>query len=121
MTGVSFEPEIGIGRKLPGGLHADLRLGLGYMHYFWRRKTLELEGGRYVEATDFGRPSLIVPLSATLGYRGRSASPLRVAPFVSARWGVQGLFLDEVPAMTHLFLLAGVRFERGRGTPASGR
>jgi hypothetical protein len=32
MTGVSFEPEIGVGRTLLGGLRADLRLGLGYQH-----------------------------------------------------------------------------------------
>ena len=116
MTGLSLEPELGIGRTLPGGLHADLRLGLGYMHYFWRRETLELEDGRYVEAKDWGRPSLILPLSMTLGYRGNPDTPVSVQPFVSARWGVQGLFLDEVPVMTHLLLLGGVRIERGGGT-----
>lgn len=121
MTGLSLEPELGIGRSLPGGLHADLRLGLGYMHYFWRRETLELEDGRYVEATDWGKPSLILPLSLTLGYRGDPGSPVTVQPFVSARWGVQGLFLDEVPAMTHLFLLGGVRIERGGDTLEEGR
>jgi hypothetical protein len=116
MTGLSLEPELGIGRTLPGGLHADLRLGLGYMHYFWRRETLELEDGRYVEAKDWGRPSLILPLSMTLGYRGNPDTPVSVQPFVSARWGVQGLFLDEVPVMTHLLLLGGFRIERGGGT-----
>jgi len=121
MTGLSLEPELGIGRSLPGGLHADLRLGLGYMHYFWRRETLELEDGCYEKATDWGKPSLILPLSLTLGYRGDPDNPVSVQPFVSARWGVQGLFLDEVPAMTHLFLLGGVRIERGGDTPDGGR
>lgn len=121
MTGLSLEPELGIGRSLPGGFHADLRLGLGYMHYFWRREVLELEDGRYVEARDWGRPSLILPLSLNLGYRGDPDSPVSIQPFVSARWGVQGLFLEEVPAMTHLFLLGGVRIERGGDTSDEGR
>lgn len=118
MTGVSVEPEIGIGRSLPGGFYSDLRLGVGYMHYFWRRKRLELHDGKYVAATNWGSPSLIMPLSATLGYRGDPDDPLPVSPFVSARWGVQGLFRDEVPVVTHLFLLGGLRFERRRANPA---
>jgi hypothetical protein len=121
MTGVSIEPELGIGRSIPGGFQADFRLGLGYMHYFWRRETLKLRDGQYVEATDWGTPSVILPLSASLGYRGDSGHPLSVSPFVSARWAVQGLFLDEVPAMTHLFLLGGVRIRRDRSNPPQGR
>jgi hypothetical protein len=84
------------------------------MHYFWRRETLELENGVYSPATDWGRPSLMVPLSVMLGYRGSSARPLAVSPFVSARWAAQVLFTEEIPAMTHLFLLFGVRIEWGR-------
>jgi hypothetical protein len=121
MTGVSIEPELGIGRSIAGGFQADLRLGLGYMHYFWRRETLKLENGRYVEATDWGKPSLILPLSVTLGYRGSSRHPLSVSPFVSARWAAQGLFLDEVPVMTHLFLLGGVRIQRDPEDTSGGR
>lgn len=30
MSGVSSEPELGIGRTIPGGFRTDLRLGLGY-------------------------------------------------------------------------------------------
>lgn len=121
MTGLSLEPELGIGRSIPGGFQADLRLGLGYLHYFWRRETLELKDGRYVKAADWGHPSLIVPLSLTLQYRGDSTDPLSVSPFVSARWAGQGLFLDEVPAMTHLFLFGGVRIERGQHGSPEGR
>ena len=114
MTGVSIEPELGFGRSLPGGFHTDVRLGVGYLHYFWRRKTLKLEGGRYVPATDWGKPSIIAPISLMLGYRGAAANPVQVAPFVSVRWGIQGLFLDEIPAMTHFLLMGGVRIERER-------
>lgn len=121
MTGISLEPELGIGRSLAGGFHADLRLGLGYMHYFWRRKTLEFNEGRYEESRSWGKPSLILPLSATLGYRGDSGDPLSVSPFVTARWGVQGMFLSEVPAMTHFLLLGGVRIERGQNDTGGGR
>jgi hypothetical protein len=110
MTGVSLEPEVGIGRAM-GEFTADVRLGLGYMHYFWRRRPLELEGGRYTEAPNRGRPSLLVPLSLTLGYRGDSDDPVTVQPFVSARWALQGLFLPEIPAVSHLFLLGGVRLD----------
>jgi hypothetical protein len=116
MTGLSVEPELRIGRRLPGGFHTDLGLGLGYMHYFWRRETLELRDGRYVDARDRGSPSLILPLSWTLGYRGSTARPLVVSPFVSARWGVQLLFKDEVPVMTHLSLSGGIRIQRNGGT-----
>jgi hypothetical protein len=87
MTGVSLEPEVGISRTLPGGFHADLRLGLGYMHYFWRRKILVHEDGRYGEATNWGKPSVIMPLSVTVGYRGSSDRPVSVAPFVSSEGG----------------------------------
>ena len=121
MTGVSIEPELGIGRSFAGGLQTDLRLGLGYMHYFWRRETLKLENGRYVEATDWGKPSLILPLSVTLGYGGSSGDPLSVSPFVSVRWAAQGLFLDEVPVMTHLFLLGGVRIQGDPEDTSGGR
>jgi len=120
MTGVSIEPELGIGRSLPGGFHADLRLGLGYMHYFWRRERMELNHGRWTEAADLGRPSLIVPLSATLGYRGNEDDPPSIAPFFTARWGVQGLFLEEAPAMTHLQFLGGVRIVPKQHTTIEG-
>ena len=115
MTGLSLAPELRIARAIPGGFLADAGVGLGYMHYFWRRKTLELEDGRYVETTDWGRPSLILPLSLTVAYQGDRDHPLSVAPFVSAQWGVQALFLSEAPVMTHLSLLGGVRIRRGNG------
>ena len=121
MTGASISPELGVSRLLPGGFHADLGLGLGYMHYLWRRETMELKDGRYREATDWGNPSLILPLSATIGYGGASDHSLKVAPFLSARWTVQGMFLDEVAAMTHFSLLGGVRIERGSREPGGGR
>lgn len=121
MTGISLEPEIGIGRVLPGGFYTDVRLGAGYLHYFWRRPRLELQEGRYVPAADWGSPSLIVPVSATLAYRGNRADPLRVSPFVSARWGVQGLFRSGVSVATHLFLLGGVRIEPSSSTNVGGR
>jgi len=114
MTGVSLEPELRVGRMLPGGVKTDVGLGIGYLHCFWRRQTLALEDGRYVESTSWGRPSVIVPLSLTVAYRGDSSHPVSVSPFVTARWAVQGLFLDEIPAATHLFLLGGVRIGRGR-------
>lgn len=114
MTGASLVPEIRIGRNLPGGVHAGLGLGAGYLHYVWRRKTLTLTDGRYVQATDWGRPSLLIPLSLTLGYRGNPERPLAVSPFVSARWGLQALFLDEVPLMTHFTLMGGLRIQTGR-------
>jgi hypothetical protein len=120
MSGVSVEPELGIGWRVAGGFEADIRIGLGYMHYFWRRKTLELREGRYVEAKDWGRPSLILPLSLTLGYPGEKDDPLSVSPFVTARWGIQGLFLKEVPVMTHLQLLGGVRIEDVEDKPKGG-
>ena len=89
--GISLEPELGIGRSLGGGFQADLRIGLGYMHYFWRRESLELKEGEYVEATDWGKPSLILPLSLTLGYPGPTDDPLSVSPFITGRWGVAAL------------------------------
>jgi hypothetical protein len=119
MTGLFLDAEFGVGRALPAGFQADLRLGVGYLHYFWRRESLELEDGRYVQVTDWGRPSLWVPLSVVLGYRGNPARPLAVAPFISAQWAAQALFQDEIPAMTHFFLLVGVRIEFGRAEPAA--
>ncbi len=121
MTGVSIEPDIGIGRMLAGGFRADLRVGLGYLHFFWRRKTLELEGGRYGESRDWGRPSVILPLSLSLGYPGKADHPSSVSPFITARWGVQALFLEEVPALTHLQFLAGVRVDTKSEASERGR
>jgi hypothetical protein len=121
MTGLFLDTELGLGYTLPLGFHADLRLGVGYMHYFWRRKSLELKDGVYVQARDWGKPSLMVPLSLELGYRGSPDRPLAVAPFISAQWAVQGMFLDEIPVMTHFFITVGVRFDWGRAMPAAGR
>ena len=114
MSGVFLETELGASFRLPLGFKADLRLGVGYMHYFWRRKILELKDGNYVQVTDWGKPSLMVPLSVELGYRGSSTHPFAISPFVSVKWAVQGLFLDEVPVMPHLLILVGARipFER---------
>ena len=112
MTGISVEPSVGVGKTSGGGFHIDTRIGLGYMHYFWRRKTLELEDGRWYEAPTRGRPSAILPLSVTFGYRGRAEDPLQVSPFVTGRWVLQGMFLDEIPAMTHLSIMGGVRIHR---------
>ncbi len=111
MTGVSVEPGLGLGCRLPVGLRADVKLGVGYLHYFWRRPILELEDGRYAVATDWGRPSLVVPLSVMVGYRGTGHRPLVAAPFLSARWMAQALFADQVPLVPHFQLLLGVRVD----------
>jgi hypothetical protein len=108
ISGLFMDGELGIGRRLALGTHADLRLGIGYLHYFLRRETLELENGEYVSATDWGRPSIIVPLSLLVGYQGGSHEN-RVEPFLSAQWIVQGVFKPEIPALTHLLLLLGAR------------
>ncbi|MCG6956179.1 MAG: hypothetical protein LJF04_09320 [Gemmatimonadetes bacterium] len=120
MSGISLEPELRLGRTWPGGLHADVGIGLGYLHYFWRRPTLELKDGAYVPAANSGRPSLILPLSLTLGYRGGTSNPLTVSPFVTGRWVLQGLFLPEVPAMTHLFLMGGAHIQRAETSGGAG-
>ena len=113
MTGVYLNTELGMRQALPLGLYADMRLGVGDMHYFWRRKSLELEDGKYVQATNWGKPSLMVPLSLTFGYRGSSTRPISVVPFVSMQWAIQALFADEVPVMTHNLILVGVRMSTG--------
>jgi hypothetical protein len=113
MTGVFLNTELGVRQALPLGFYADMRIGLGDMHYFWRRKTLELRDGRYVQATNWGKPSLMVPLSVVLGYRGSSTRPHTVVPFISMQWVIQALFADEVPVMTHHLILAGVRMSTG--------
>jgi hypothetical protein len=113
MTGVFLNTELGVRQTLPLGFYADMRIGAGDMHYFWRRKTLELKDGSYVQATNWGKPSLMVPLSVGLGYRGSSARPIAVVPFVSMQWAIQALFADEVPVMTHHLILAGVRMSTG--------
>ncbi len=109
ISGVFVDSELGIGRGLPFGFSAELRLGAGYLHYFWRRKVLELEDGEYVEATNWGKPSVMVPFSAVLGYRDIPAGPMTVTPFISAQWAVQMLLIDESDVMTHVFLLIGAR------------
>lgn len=121
MTGVFVNTELGFSHALPLNTRADLRLGVGYMHYFWRRETLELRDGVYTQATDWGHPSLMVPLSVELGYRAEPSRPHAIDPFVSAQWAWQGLFLDEVPVMSHLLVLVGARIPWGRINPASGR
>lgn len=121
VTGLYITTEMGVGYALPVGFHTDLRLGVGYLHYFWRRQILMLEDGRYVEATNWGKPSLMIPLSIMLGYRGNHDHPLRFAPFVSAQWAAQALFTDEIPVMTHFFLAVGVRIDLGRPTSTTGR
>jgi len=121
LTGVSLAPEIGVHRSLPAGFYSDLRLGVGYLHYFWRRKTLKLRDGTYVPARDWGSPSLILPLSVTLGYRGDSEIPPTASPFISARWMIQRPFFRGAPVVPHLLLLAGARFERELVTANGGR
>jgi hypothetical protein len=121
MTGVLLDTELGISRELPLGLCADLRLGVGYLHYFWRRKTMELKDGEYVQARNWGRPSVMVPLSIVLGYRRISTGSITLAPFVSAQWTVQALLIDESSVMTHLFLLVGTRIDWGKSTLNTGR
>ena len=116
MNGLFLNTELGSRYALPLGFHADVRLGVGYMHYFWRRKVLELKDGVYVPVTDWGKPALMVPLSVELGYHGRA-----IAPFVSVQWAVLGLFLDEVPALPHLLMLVGARIPLVQTKPTGGR
>ena len=113
MTCVFLNTELGVRQALPLGFYADMRIGVGYKHYFWRRKVLELEDGRYVQVTNWGKPSLMVPLSVTLGYRGSSTRSHAVEPFFSMQWIIQALFADEVPVMTHNLILVGVRMSTG--------
>lgn len=121
MTGVFADVELGTRFGFPGGFFADAKLGIGYLHYFWRRTTLKLEDGRYVETRDWGKPSLMVPLSLVLGYDGDLRRPPAVAPFVSVKWAVQAPFTDETPATTHFVLAAGVRLIPGRNSTVDGR
>jgi hypothetical protein len=115
ISGVTLDTELGIGRRLPLGLHSDLRLGLGYLHYFWRREGMTIRDGRYEPAADWGRPALIVPFSAVLGYRGSSHRPAAVSPFVAARWVPTATFLEDEPVISNLLLLGGLRLEWGGG------
>jgi hypothetical protein len=55
-----------------------------------------------------------------VGYSGTREDPAKVQPFLTARWGVQGLFQTELPIMTHLRFMGGVRIERGRKDPNGG-
>jgi hypothetical protein len=121
MTGVFLSSELGVGYELPLGFHADARLGLGYLHYFSRRQTLELKDGVYVPARDWGKPSIMVPFSLLLGYRASHENPLRFAPFISAQWAVQAPFTEEAPAMTHFFLAVGVRIDLWQESSSEGR
>ncbi len=114
MTGLSLTPEVGLGRRLAGGLHADVRVGLGYMHFFWRRTTWRAEGGRFQKVPRLGRASVALPLTLSLGYRGSDRRPIQIQPYASVRWTIQGIFLKGIPAMTHLELLGGLRINRGR-------
>ena len=114
MTGAFADVEIGFRHSLPLGFYDDMRLGAGYMHYFWRRETFELKDGKYVRAIDFGNPSGIVPLSIVLGYRGNSARPKKIIPFVSAQWIFHVLLKEEIPALTHVLILGGVRITLGQ-------
>jgi hypothetical protein len=112
MTGVSLDTELGLSRAFPLGLRSDLRLGVGYLHYFWRRRTLEPREGEWGETSGLGRPSLLVPVSLLIGYRRPGDHPPALSPFVSARWAIQVLLIEEAPVMTHLQLLVGVRVFR---------
>lgn len=115
MSGLSVTPEVRFTRDLAGGVRGGLGVGLGYLHYFWRRKTMVLRDGAWVEGTNRGRPSVQLPFSATLEYQGNGDRPLMVSPLVTARWGVQGLFLKEVPVLSHFSLLGGVRIRDDHG------
>jgi hypothetical protein len=121
ISGLFLNTELGASCRLPLGFHVDLRLGVGYMHCFYRRKILELKDGKYVRATDWGVPSLMVPLALELGYRGNSIHPRIIAPFVSVQWAFQGLFQEEASGLPHLFLFVGGRIPLGRIHSKGGR
>jgi hypothetical protein len=109
MTALYLDTDCGARFAFPFGFCSDINAGLGYMHYFFRRKTMELRNGEYIQAPDWGKPSIILPLSIGLGYIGKPGHALSVAPFLSMKWIVQGTFLEEIPAMTHILLSAGIR------------
>jgi hypothetical protein len=109
MSGVYVNSEFGTGFTFGYGIHTDLRLGAGYLHYYFRRDTLEFRDGKYVNSTDWGRPSLMVPVSLILGYRGAGVNPDVISPFVSMQWALQGIFREETPALSHLIFSFGAR------------
>ena len=122
MTAAFLNTEMGSSFALPLGIRTDLRLGIGYLHYFWRRQLLELRDGVYAPVTDWGKPSLMIPLSLELGYRKKPSRPhaQTIEPFVAVQWIAQGLFLDEIPALPHLLVLVGARIPMERVNPAGG-
>jgi hypothetical protein len=109
MSALYMDTEFGAGFLFPFGLRSDITAGLGYMHYFFRRKTMVLRDGEYIQEADWGKPSVMVPLSIVLGYSGKPGHTLLFAPFLSMKWIVQGTFMEEIPAMTHMLVSAGVR------------
>ena len=121
ISGAFLNTELGGSCRLFLGFHVDLRLGVGYMHCFHRRKILKLKDGKYVQSTDWGVPSLMAPLSLELGYRGQSGRPLFFAPFVSLQFAFQALFRDKVPGLPHMFILVGVRIPLGQILSGRGR
>lgn len=111
MSALYLDTESGTRFTAPFGFYADVNAGLGYMHYFLRRETMVLKNGSYVREPDRGMPSIIVPMSLSLGYSGKPDQQPLFAPFLSIRWILQGMFLEEIPAMSHMLLMAGVRIQ----------
>ncbi|MFQ5605648.1 MAG: hypothetical protein ACE5HS_20440, partial [bacterium] len=113
-SGIFLNTELGFSYMTGFGLHADILIGAGYLHAFDRKEAFEFRDGDYHKATDWGRPSAMFSLAATLGYQFKSDGRLSFSPFLQYRWFAAEIgFSETIPAMTHLLLSIGTKIYFG--------
>jgi hypothetical protein len=87
----------GIRSRFKCGFFSEASLGIGYFHAFhpgdiYKRNSLD----EYAKTTDFGKPSLMLSMSETIGFDLSQRYGIPIAPFIKGQWMVSYPYFDMV-------------------------
>ena len=96
-----FDFAIGCNIKPKSGLFFNADIGLGYQLSLTPVYMYELNDyGEYVRDKFVSRSSIVIPVSAKLGYSFQKMKH-PVSIFVKYKWFVQAPYIDDVPIVPH--------------------
>ena len=96
-----FDFAIGCNIKPTSGLFFNADIGLGYQLSLTPVYMYELNDyGEYVRDKFVSRSSIVIPVSAKLGYNFQKMKR-PVSIFVKYKWFVQAPYIDDVPIVPH--------------------
>ncbi|TAD98091.1 MAG: hypothetical protein EAZ97_11365 [Bacteroidetes bacterium] len=93
-SGVYLATGIGYRYTMDLGLFVDGSLEVGYLHYFRPFATMTFKDGLYESGYDFGKPSVILPFTISIGYDFSNLTEYYWSIFLRYKWFLQTPYND---------------------------